>query len=146
MTTLRDRLTDETTQARCAKACSELVHEELAARKGLSGAALKTAVGLMQKVRPTLVPDAMSRLIPHFADALEPWWVASNEDGQGFAKGLQADPPGVANALLAVTDAKIEGAHEGLRRGYAKLRKGAQAQVEQSVPGIARTLGDVLSA
>lgn len=144
VTTLRDRLTDASTEPRCVQACSDLVESEVAARKGLGGAALKTALGVMKKLRPSLVPDAMSRLIPHFAEALEPWWVRAGAQPQPFADALCAEPSAVANALLGVTDQKIDGAHESLVKAYGKLRKGAQGQVEQSIPGIARTLSEVL--
>lgn len=144
MITLRERLTDESLKGRCIEACSGLVEREVAARKGLGGTALKTVLGLLKKVRPTLVPEAMTRLIPHFAEALQPWWERAAQDPQRFSDALQSEPSAVANALLQVTDARIEGASEGVRKGYAKLRKGAAKQVEQSVPGIAQTLGDLL--
>lgn len=125
-------------------ACADLVDREVSARKGLGGTALKTAVGLLKKVRPTLVPDAMSRLLPHFADALDPWWERSGQDAQQFSASLEAEAPSVADALLQVTDSRIAGAHDSIRKGYEKLRKGASKQVEQSVPGIAQTLGELL--
>lgn len=144
MPTLRDRLTADSTQEHCVKACSELVEREVAARKGLGGAALKTAVGVLKKVRPDLVPDAMSRLIPHFAEVLEPWWSKSGEDSAAFASALTNEKGAVADALLSVTDGKIDRAHDSLKKVYGKLRSGAKAQVEQSVPAIAQTLAEVL--
>lgn len=145
MTTLRQRLTAAPTNAQCVKACAELVEREIAARKGLGGAALKTAVGLLKKVRPELVPDAVSRLIPHFADALEPWWENSGQVPNAFASALVAEQDPVADALLSVTDAKIDRAHDSLKKVYAKLRSGAKDQVQQSVPAMAQTLAQVLT-
>lgn len=141
---LRERLTAAPTRDLCVQACSELVEREVAARKGLGGTALKTAVGLLKKVRPDLVPDAMSRLIPHFAEALEPWWEKSGQAPAAFALALSAEQGAVADALLSVTDGKIDRAHDSLKKVYAKLRSGAKAQVEQSVPGIGQTLAGVL--
>lgn len=144
MSSLRERLTEDSLRERSVQACADLVDREVSARKGLGGTALKTAVGLLKKVRPTLVPDAMSRLLPHFADALDPWWQRSGQDPQAFSASLQAETPAVADALLQVTDSRIAGAHESIRKGYEKLRKGASKQVEQSVPGIAQTLSELL--
>lgn len=144
VTSLRDRLTAASTHEHCVQACSELVEREVAARKGFGGAALKTAVGVLKKVRPDLVPHAMSRLIPHFAEVLEPWWSKSGEDAAAFALALNAEQGAVADALLSVTDGKIDGAHDSLKKVYAKLRSGAKSQVEQSVPAIAQTLAEVL--
>lgn len=142
--TLRERLTTAPTSEHCVQACSDLVEREVAARKGLGGTALKTALGLLKKVRPDLVPDAMSRLIPHFAEALEPWWTRSGKAPEAFSLALRAEPGEVADALLSVTDAKIDRAHDSIKKVYGKLRTGAKAQVEQSVPAIGQTLAGVL--
>lgn len=145
VTKLRERLTNEARREGCVQACTALVDRELAARKGLGGAAIKTGVSLLKKVRPTLIPDAMERLIPHFADSLDPWWTGAEETPARFSSSLQAEPSAVADALLKVTDERIEGAHDVVRQSYAKMRKGAKVQVERSVPGIAQTLAEVLN-
>lgn len=121
-----------------------MVEREVAAKKGLSGAAIKTGYKVSRSVRPNLVRDVLGSLLPEFATALQPWVDRSHSaDGDAeasFRQVLLEDSDAVAEALLGVTDQRAEGANEVLRKTYARLRKGAKAQVQAAVPNVADTL------
>ena len=146
MTDLHAHLNDPDIREKFIVACCELVEREVSNRRGFSGAAVKAGFRVTQKVRPNLVKEVVTGLMPEFARALQPWFeramTTSEQGGPGaaFRSALEQEPAAVADALLHVTDAKIDGASEIVRKTYAHMRKNARDQVCAAVPGLAQTM------
>lgn len=141
---LRELLLDEDRKRRVVVACRELVEREVAGKKGLSGAAVRTGFSVVKKLRPGIIDDAVRSLLPDFADALETHYQNAIEGGgpagKAFARGLMADPDATAEILLGVTDRRIADAAAPLQKTYRSLRKTAKTHVKAAVPGLAETL------
>ena len=84
----------------------EVVQQEVAAKKGVSGAALKAGYGAASRVVPNLTERALNKLFPDLAVALDPIWEGfAASGGADFGDYLAKRGPEVSTALLAVTDA-----------------------------------------
>ena len=151
MSTLRDLLTDERRHAALVESLRGLVESEVAAKRGISGAALKTGFGVVKKLRPGIIAEAIRILLPDFADAMQPDFetaLGAGAEGSAarFRSELESDPDRSAERLLAVTDRRISEAGPTLRKTYAGLRKTAKKHVMEAVPGLAQTLEPHLAA
>jgi hypothetical protein len=122
--------------------CVQLVESRVASRGGLRGIALKTGLSMLKGVRPDVLPRAMQALLPDFVASLDPlyqdWLAAGSGDFGGF---LQRDSGRTVQALLGVTDARAARAHNAAIKGvYARLRGGAEQEVEGALPQFAQLL------
>ncbi|NES23586.1 MAG: hypothetical protein F6K41_32875 [Symploca sp. SIO3E6] len=120
----------------------KLIDEQVSGKGGIGGMGLKAAYGAVKGVKPGYIQGALERLLPEALDALDPIW------SEGVQKG---DPVGYlsqnasrsADAVLSVTDARIEKTDNGVVRGaYNKLRKSVKGDVEEAIPGLAKILGN----
>lgn len=120
--------------------CCKLVDEEVAAKSGLSGLAVKAGYAAVKGIKPGFIKEVVSKLLKDFAEQLDPIW----EDGKktGNAAGYFANNKGkVADALLSITDAKAKTAKSSVVRGtYEKMRGSAKKNVEEAVPRLAKLL------
>ncbi len=124
-------------------ACCSLVDAEVAARSGVSGMAVRAGYRAVTSIRPAMVRDAVDHLLPDFAAALEP--LHAEAPGPPFEAHLRANGSRAAEALLRVTDARVEHAKSAIvRKTYAGLRRIARGQLEASMPGLARALAPFL--
>lgn len=143
MQRLQEILLNPSVQPDVVRAVVDLVDRRVAATRGMTGMAARGGLGVLRKVSPTFVRDAVQWLLPDFAGALEPtfatWRSAGREDSFGAYLGRGRERE-VAEALLAVTDAKIATARPAVRRVYDKLRSSALDHVAAAVPA----LGEVL--
>jgi len=146
MATLVEILTKPETRPRVVRACNELIAAEVAAKGGLSGIAVKGAYRLVLTIKPAMVSEVVDKLLPEFAEALEPFFAASAAPAgelpraRAFAELLVAQRGLVSEALLSVTDRRAAKASGPLQKTYAKLRGSAQEHVDAAVPGLARTI------
>lgn len=136
MTTLNDVLKDEAQRAAIIEDCCRLIDSEVSAKKGLGGMAVKAGYKLVQGIKPGFVASVVEKLLPQFADALEPLRADAAAQQQSLSKFFQANAGQVADALLAVTDAKAENADGAIKGAYGKLRGSAKKNVESAVPGL----------
>ncbi|MCH9687360.1 MAG: hypothetical protein K0V04_38355 [Deltaproteobacteria bacterium] len=148
MATLVDKITASEVHPQVIDGCMQLIETEVASKKGFSGAAVKTGYAVVKKLKPGMIKDAVTKLLPDFAVALEPLYVDSGAvdagDGSGdvFCKFLTANQDRAADALLTVTDAKAQGAkNKTLKKTYDRLRGGAKTHVTAAIPNLAKTLG-----
>lgn len=138
---LRDKIGDPNTQTNLAADCAKLVDEQVAAKNGISGLALKAAYGVVKGVEPSYIPGAIQRLLPEALAALDPMWSEGVQSGDPVEYLIQ-NRSRTADTLLSVTDAKIDKARSGVvRASYNKLRKSVKNDVEEAVPGLAKILG-----
>jgi hypothetical protein len=120
------------------KDCVSLVDSEVAAKGGLSGIAIKGAYAVVKAVKPGIINEAVDRLLEDFVGRLEPFYT---ESPTGFAAHLEKNSTRVAEALLGVTDSRIERANNGtIKKAYEKLRPSAMKHVQSAVPGIGRVV------
>ena len=118
----------------------KLVDEEVASKGGLSGIALKAGYAAVKGVKPGFVQGVVNKLLPDFAAKLDPLWIEAKKDGQPVAY-FERERSKVADALLSVTDGKIDRAESDLVKGtYKKLRGSAKKNVEDAVPRLARVV------
>lgn len=120
----------------------QVVDQEVAAKKGISGTAVKAGYAAGKKVMPDLPERAVRRMLPDFARAADPYWDAFQSSGGGdFGMYLADRGPEVAEALLAVTDAKIATtSREPLKRAYKPLRGKAVEHVRAALPRLGTVL------
>jgi hypothetical protein len=123
---LADALNDPTKKPAIVADCCSLVDEEVAAKSGLSGLAVKAGYAAVKGIKPGFIAEVVTKLLKEFSDKLDPIWE------EGKAKG---DPTGhfvanksrVADTLLSVTDEKAKTAKSSVVRGtYEKLRGSAK--------------------
>ncbi len=138
MSTLAEILTAAETRPRVVEACSQLVAAEVKSKRGFSGAAVKTGYKVVNAFKPTIVPEVVDKLLPEFAEALQPFYARA--EGK-FEAELNQNQSEVAEALLAVTDRRAQKVSGTLRKAYDRLRGTAHNHVKAAVPGLARTLG-----
>lgn len=148
MASLAELFTRTEVRPRVVQACASLIDAEVRSKSGLSALAIKAGYKLVLAVRPTMVADVVDRLLPEFAEAIQPMFVESQQESARSGRPLPAvfeaqvagDPPRVAGALLSVTDRRAQKASGPLRKTYDRLRDTADAHVRAAVPGLARAL------
>ena len=148
MATLVEKITAPDVHSQVIDGCLALIESEVASKRGLSGAAVKTGYKVVKALKPGMIKDAVTKLLPDFATALQPMYEnsgaldAGDDSGTVFSKHLVANQEQAADALLTVTDAKADGAsNKTLKKTYGRLRGGAKTHVAAAIPGLARTLG-----
>lgn len=119
-----------------------VVREEVAAKKGVSGAALKAGYKTARKMMPDLERKAVRRLLPDAAAALDPFWDAFvAEGGADFGAYLAGHETEVSAALLAITDARAEAtSKDALKKVYRALRGKADVHVQAALPRLGAAL------
>ena len=145
MTSLSDKLTDPSVRPKVVDACVKLVEDEVASKRGLSGAAIKAGFKVIKGLKPGMISSTVNWLLPDFANAMQPLYDKSTDGAQdaaaAFTDYLGNNTDETADALLGVTDAKAEGAKNKLvKKTYDRLRGSAKDNVKAAVPGLARTM------
>jgi len=131
---LADALKDETKKSAIIDDAVKLVDAEVAGKGGLSGFAVKKGYDAVKSIKPGFVQEAVARLLPDMAVKVEPFWDAGKKDGSPKAH-LEKNRSQVADALLSVTDLKVQGAKSSLVRStYKMLRGTAKKHVEEAMP------------
>jgi hypothetical protein len=135
---LADAIKDQDKKKAVVDDCCTLVDEEVAAKGGLSGLAVKAGYAAVKGIKPGFVRHVVSDLLPEFATKLDPIW----DEGVAAGKGAQFfldNRARVADALLSVTDAKAKNAKSNMVRStYEKLRGSAKKNVEEAVPRLSK--------
>lgn len=122
--------------------CVKLIDEQVAAKGGMSGLGLKAAYGAVKGVRPGYIAGAVDGLLPEVLAALDPMWSEGSQTGNPV-EYLTQNRARAADALLGITDARIERSKNGIVRGaYNKLRNSAKNDVEEAIPGLAQILNN----
>lgn len=135
---LRAVIDDEALQARIAEDCAKLMDEQVAAKGGISGFALKTTYGVIKGIGADYIPSTLQRLLPDAVNALEPIWVEGMAGGDPVTH-LSDNRARAADMLLGITDARIEqSSNKIVRASYSKLRQSVKGDVEAAVPGLAK--------
>lgn len=131
---IADALKDDTKKVAIIDDAVKLVDEEVASKSGLSGFAVKKGYDAVKGLKPGFIREAVERLLPDMATQVEPIWADGQKGGQPRSY-LEQNRAKVADALLSVTDRKVEHAKSGLVKStYKMLRGSAKKHVEEAVP------------
>jgi hypothetical protein len=134
MATLPELLTTEK-KPLVVEDCCSLIDAEVKDKGGISGLAIKAGYSAVKGIKPGFVRTVVSDLLPEFAQALDPVWQDAKKDGKPVAPFFASNSSRVADALLAITDAKAARSKSGVVKGtYDKLRNSAKKNVEAAVP------------
>lgn len=118
---------------------ARLLEEEVEAKGGVSGLAIKGAFRLASGLQGGFPRNALERLFPAFARALGPVLEAKQADQSHEALfSIRAEE--VADALLSITDRRMEGSTGAFRGAYRKIRGAARRNVIEAAPRIGRLL------
>ncbi len=138
---LVDVLTDASKKPQIVKDCCTLIDEEVKDKGGISGLAIKAGYGAVKGIKPGFVEGAVEDLLPEFAKALDPLYGEAKSANKPLSDFFSANASRVADALLAITDAKAQRAKSGVAKGaYEKLRGSAKKNVEQAVPRLGKLI------
>lgn len=138
---LADKLTDEVKKKDVIKDCCELIDAEVKDKGGISGLAIKAGYGTVKGIKPGFVEKAVEDLLPEFAKALDPIYADAKSQNKPVADFFSSNAGRVADALLAITDAKAQRAKSGVAKSaYDKLRSSAKKNVEQAAPRLGKLL------
>jgi hypothetical protein len=135
---LSESLKDEGKQAAVVAEAVKLVDEEVAGKSGLSGFAVKKGYDAVKSLKPGFITEVVKKLLPDFAGKLEPIWEEGKKGGAP-TRFMQDNKSRVAEALLSVTDSKIDTAKSSVVRStYSMLRGSAKKHVEDAVPRLSK--------
>jgi hypothetical protein len=137
---LADALLDPAKKSVVVADCCKLVDAEVGDKGGLSGLAVKAGYAVVKGIKPGFVQEVVEKLLPEFAAKLDPFWADAQKNGDA-KKSLVQNKSNVADALLSVTDGKIQSSKSSAVRGtYEKLRGSAKKNVEEAIPRLADLL------
>jgi hypothetical protein len=117
-----------------------MIDNQLAAKSGLSGMALKAAFAALKGVKPGYIPYVVEQLLPPCFTAIDPIWSEGIQNGDPVGH-LVANRSRTADALLSITDERVKNTKRAIVRGtYEKLRGSAKQHVEEAVPDLAQVI------
>lgn len=141
MATLPELLNDEAKKPQVVADCCQLIDEEVKDKGGISGLAIKAGYGAVKGIKPGFIQHAVSDMLPEFAKALEPLYLDAKAQNKPVSDFFAANSSRVADALLAITDAKASRAKSGAAKGaYEKLRGSAKKNVEAAAPRLGKLI------
>lgn len=131
---LSDQLLEEPTFSQLIQDSHALVLAEVK-KKNM---AMRTGFNMIQKAKPDLVDRALVALMPSFVRALEPLYTEARQAGTPFGAYLKAHDDEAADALLHVSDSRVQDVdNRVIKSGYQRLRGRAHKEVVASIPGLA---------
>lgn len=138
MSSLVQTLADPSKRAAIIDDSVKLVDREVASKRGLRAAALKAGYGAVKAIKPGILREAVDKLLPHFAPAVDPFYAEAVAAGGPVRAYFSPRAEPIAEALLAVTDAKVAAAdNRVIKRVYRSLRPQAKKHTADAVPGLA---------
>ena len=136
MSSLAETLRDPDKARAVVKDGARLVEQEVAGKRGLTGKVLRLGYRSVLKVEPRLVEKALGHLLPEFAPAVDPYYQKGKQSGNVKAY-FSANASSIADAMLAVTDKRAEGAkNRMLLKAYRGLRPQAKKHTMEAVPQV----------
>ncbi|MBD1890656.1 hypothetical protein [Coleofasciculus sp. FACHB-SPT9] len=137
---LSDQLLNPSKKAEVVDDFCKLLDEEVASKSGISGLAIKAGYNAVKGIKPGYIGYAVEQFLPGWCTALDPIWRESVQKGDPVAHFIASRSP-AADAILSVTDARMESVRSSLVLGtYKKLRGSAKKNVEEGIPGLAKLL------
>ena len=142
MPTLAEALLAPEKRPQVIEDCTQVIEDEVASKRGVSGLAIKTGFKTVKAFKRTIVPDMVGVLLESFVEELKPFYEAHLEAGGGEVQAFMvAKGDRIADALLGITDRRAAGSrHKALVKVYKKLRPKAAEQVVVAMPRIGQML------
>nr|WP_219632194.1 hypothetical protein [Haloechinothrix aidingensis] len=139
---MKEILLDDSKRPGVVADMRQVVDDEVASKSGMSGTAIKSGYGLVNKIKPDIIGEAVDSLLDDFTARLEPFYADYREKGAGsLAEYFDGRSDEVADALLGVTDARAESSQrESIKKVYDKLRPQGKKNVEEALPRVAEVL------
>jgi len=114
---------------------------EVDSKSGFSGMAIKAAYRVVKGIHPMFIRHTVDDLLDAFLNALDPIYQEALQKKISPRDHLESNPGRVAEALLAITDARAARAKQMLvKKTYEKLRPTAKQHVEAAVPRLGQML------
>lgn len=140
--TLSTILTDPARRPQAVAALSAAVEAEVQGRSGISSLPIKAGYKAVTAIKPQIVTRAIDRMLPDFAQRLDPFW--ASRDGQPFGAHLASQGDQAAEALLTVTDERAQKPdHAAAAKVYNGLRPKAKELVEAALPRVGEAIESV---
>jgi len=118
-----------------------VLEQEVNDKSGISGLAIKGAFKMVKGVQPGFLRRVVEHLLDDFLIALDPIYQEAFSQKKAPGKHLEANAGRVADALLAITDARAEKAQRAvIKKTYGKLRPTAKKHVEAAAPRLGAML------
>ena len=138
--TLKEALLSEAQRSTVLTDCEKVIDEEVAAKSGFSGLAVKGAFAMVKAIKPGIIHESVNALLDEFVEKMEPFYADFKSKGTGTLEGyFSARPSEVADALLGVTDARArKSTNSTLKKAYESLRPKGKLHVETALPRLAR--------
>ena len=138
MGSLVETISDPARRKAVVQDCAALIDAEVKDKRGLSGAAIKTAYKTVKGLRPDMITRSMDHLLDDFAAQVDPFWADCQAQGAAPRAFFTQKKGEVANALLKITDDRAaKSDHRTLVRAYKGLRGKAVAHIGDAMPRFA---------
>ena len=136
--TLQEILLAPDTQPLVTADCLTLIKQEVSAKSGVSGTAVKLAYKTVSAFASGYLQSMVETLIPDMADKLQPYWADFAGSGASeFGDYLVKRSDEVSEALLSVTDARAEVSERPtIQKAYRAVRGGAAKHVAAALPNL----------
>jgi hypothetical protein len=118
--------------------CYTLIEQEISAKSGISGTAVKLAYKTVTTFAPGHVRYMVGALLPQMVDKLQPYWADFKASGGSeFGDYLAKRGEEVSEALLSVTDARAAASKRPtIIKAYRTVRGNAVKHVEAALPHV----------
>jgi hypothetical protein len=148
MTNLTERLGTEPTRAKVIEECVTLIDNQVKAKGGVSGLAIRASYTTIKAIKKKFVPEVVDGMLDDWLKKLQPHHDKWAGGGSGsFAEFLIARSDDVAEDLLSVTDSRAEKTtHTTAKKMYVKMRPSAKKNVIEALPELSRLLEKHLQA
>ena len=141
MPTLSEVLTSDSKKPEVVEDCLALIDAEVKDKGGISGLAIKAGYGAVKGVKPGFIKHTVTELLPEFSKVLDPIYQEAKTAGKPAGDFFTANSSRVAEALLAITDARAQSSKNSLVKGtYEKLRGTAKKNVEAAAPRLGKMI------
>jgi uncharacterized protein DUF6918 len=136
--TLQEILLAPDTQPHVVDDCMTLIRQEVSAKSGVSGTAVKVAYKTANTFASGYLKSKVEQLVPEMVVQLEPFWADFGASGSsGFGDYLVKRGDEVSEALLSVSDAhgRISG-KPTIVKAYNAVRGSAGKHITAALPNL----------
>jgi len=136
--TLQEILLAPDTRPQVTADCLTLIKQEVSAKSGISGTAVKLAYKTVSTFASGYLQSMVETLLPDMIAKLEPYWADFNASGASdFGDYLAKRGDEVSDALLSVTDARAQASERPtILKAYRTVRGGAAKHVAAALPAV----------
>ena len=136
--TLQEILLAPDTRPRVIDDCQKLIAEEVSAKSGISGTAIKAAYKTANTFAPGYLKSKVEQLVPELLVQLEPFWADFTASGSsGFGDYLVKRGDDVSEALLSVADAHAAVSNRpAIVKAYKAVRGSAAKHIAAALPNL----------